>query len=174
MAQILRSSAFITSNAGIGESDQFATNYWGSLEDEKMFPIPFWQVQQLIGATAGNEIALRVTNIENPNQVYAEWMAFPSALADTLGTPNVEPNVRYYILPDNVYNGPIPSQTPPFLPLPGLKDATPTPQNNIIWGRIGTDGNGNYFSFLLAAQCSIVDPGGGGGGALTGLRVPAP
>ena len=172
MAEIFRTSAQITTDGGNTEAAALSANYWGDLTSEKMFPIPFWKVHQMLSVSSSNEIALRVVNIEDPNTMYADWIVFQQALADTLTNPTVEIGVRYYVISDDLFNGPVLPSTPPFNPMPGLKNVNSTPQNNVIRGRIGLDPNGNYFAYFQAAECVIINPGGGGGGLLSGLKVP--
>ena len=173
MAKIFRTTALVDSENAFNEALSYANNYWGNLQLEKMFPIPFWQVKQMLLASNDNEIALRVTNISDPSIVTAKWIVFDVAMADSLRDP-VEPNVHYFIFDDTLFFGPILTPDPVGQKL-GMINITSTPENNIIRGRIGKNGTtGRYYAFLQAAQCTVITPGGGGpGGATGGARIPA-
>jgi len=172
MAQIIRGGAVISSQPSFDEANTLATNYWGSLAQEKMFPIPFWQVSQMLAASSSDQIALRVTNINNPGIVDARWMVFEEALADALQDP-VEQGIYYFLLEDQFFNGPILTATEPPQQLDGMRNITNTPENNIVRGRIGiVVATQQFVAFFQAAECTIIDPGSGGGGATSGVRVP--
>ncbi len=179
MANIIKSIAPIASDASADVANQFAINYWGNLQNEKWFPIPFWQVGQMLAVSNSDTIALRVTNIDNPLMISAKWIVFEEALSDSLQDP-VEQGVNYFILEDNTFNGPVLVSTPTtasdntIKEFNGLLNTTLTPNNNIIRGRIGsivTDDNKELFAFFQVAECTLIDQGGGGGGVLTGVRI---
>ncbi len=173
MAKIIRNTGAIISDAAFAEAEQLALNYWGDLSREKMFPLAFWQAKQMLAASSSDEIALRVTNIFDPDSVSASWMVFEQVFSDSLQDP-VELGVHYFILDDAFFHGPILTTTTPILQMAGLYRATSTPQNNIIRGRIGVDPASNqYFAFFQAAECILIGQGAGGGGALTGAKVPS-
>lgn len=150
------------------ESIDFAKKYWGSLKKEKMFPIPFWEVRKMLGASSSNQIALRVKNIKDPEYVSAQWMILEDALADTLRDP-VEEGIIYYVLDDTTFDGPLITNR-------GSKDgmikASRHPQRNIIWGRLGKSNTGDYHAFFLVAECKILTGGAGGIGPACGAKIP--
>lgn len=183
MAQIIRNGAIIVDNVGFNQSETFATNYWGTLSNEKMFPVAFWKVRQLLGASSSNTIALRVTNITNPDIVEGRWIAFEEALADTLQDP-VELGVYYFIMDDKFFNGPILTATDPIEQIKGIGRVTNFPEKNIIWGRLGKEvrqvqeGGQSvqrtfYYAFFNAAECKLLGSGGGSEGGGTGFKIPS-
>lgn len=183
MAQIFRNGAIIVDDAGFNQSETFATTYWGSLSKEKMFPIAFWKVKQLLGASSSNTIALRVTNITDIDAVEGRWIAFEEALADTLQDP-VETGVYYFIMDDKFFNGPILTASDPIEQIKGIGKVTNFPEKNIIWGRLGKEvrqiqeGGQSvqrtfYYAFFNAAECKLLGTGGGGQGAGNGIKIPA-
>lgn len=172
MAQIIRNGSPVSSNNDLDEAQLLAITYWGSLTNEKMFVIPFWQVSQMLAVSGSNEIALRVSNIDEPNFVSANWVVFEQAMADSLADP-AEMGVRYYVIDDTYFNGPILTPPPEIVQLNGIRHINATPENNVLRARIGKNaGTGQIHIFFLAAECNIIDQGGGGGGVLAGLKVP--
>ena len=157
MAKIFRSIISIDNAIIAGEATANATNYWGDLKNERWFPIPFWQAKQLLSASGSDTIALRVVNIDDLFSVSAKWMVFEEALADSLEDPNESGNY-YFIITDEFFND--------------LAQEHPS-ENNLIRGRIGQDSNGNYYAYFQVAECKLIDDGAGGGGALSGGRVPS-
>ena len=138
-----------------------------------MFLLPFWQVSQMLAVSGANEIALRVTNIDEPRLMSANWIVFEQIMADTLNDP-VEQGVYYFILDDGLFNGPVLTATQPVFQLDGIRKANGTPHNNALRARIGKDDTtGDFFAFFLAVECKFITPGGGGGGALSGAKVPS-
>lgn len=177
MATIIRSAAPVFSDGDINQAEIMATVYWGDLSDELMFVIPFWQVSRMLSVGGSNQIALRVTNIDDPDNVYVNWVVFEESMADTLTDP-VEPGIYYFVLDDSYFNGPIFTNTTPIFQLEGIRHASSTPEYNVLWARMGKTVDPNdatiehYSVSFLAAQCAIIGPGGGGGGVLSGARVP--
>ena len=172
MAQIIRSGSPILNEEDLDQAIEFAINYWEDLAKEKMFPIAFWEVKQMLTASRSNEIALRITNIEDPESISATWMVFEQFMADTLRDP-VEPGVYYFILDDTLFYGPVLIPSTPVTQAEGISKASESPENSIIRGRIGRDpATGSYHAFFQAAECILIDEGGGGGGILTGAKVP--
>lgn len=174
MATIIRSSAPIVGGDLFNEADTYAANYWGDLANERMFPIAFWQVSQMLQASNSNEIALRVVNINSPLTVTAKWITFEESLAETLKDP-VESGVYYFVLNGASFNGPIYSTLEPGLQYSGMVSINSNPQNNIIRGRIGKNTEtGRFYAFLQAAECQVVQAvTRGPGGATTGVKIPA-
>lgn len=173
MAQIIRNAGPVNSDGDLDQAQLMSIVYWGDLANEKMFVIPFWKVSQMLSISGSNEIALRVSNIDESNIVSASWVVFEQSMADSLNDP-VEMGVRYYVIDDSYFNGPILTPPPDIMQLSGIRRITTTPHNNVLRARIGKDpSTGNFFVFFLAAECTIIDQGGGGGGALSGAKVPS-
>ena len=176
MAKIFKGGNPIMTDGAQDQANDFAEAYWGSLEAEKFFPIAFWKVKQMIAASNSKQIALRITDINNPLVVDGIWMVFEDSLADTLSDP-VESGVHYFIIDDSYFDGTALITIPPnnITQVKGLWNANGTPENNIIRGRIGKDAADKYFAFFQAAECIIIGPGGGGGdGTSTGFKIPSP
>lgn len=162
------------------QANDFAEAYWGSLTAEKFFPIAFWKAKQMFSASNSKQIALRVTDINNPALVDGTWMVFEDSLADSLADP-VETGVYYFVIDDSYFDGialvtiTVPPNTTTILRVKGLWNASSTPYNSIIQGRIGMDPANNIFAFFQAAECIILEPGGGGGdGTSSGFKIPSP
>ena len=172
MATIIRNAGPIFTDVDMVQSEVFAQEYWGDLTNERMFVLPFWQVSRMLGISSSNEIALRVVNIQNPDEVSGNWMVFEQFIADTLNDP-VEMGVYYFVLNDTLFNGPV-LTTNPVTQLDGIKDVNSSPENNVLRIRLGKEpGTENYYAFFLAAACSIIGDGGGNIGALSGAKVPS-
>lgn len=173
MATIIRNAGPIADDAFLVQAELFADNYWGGITNERMFVIPFWKVTQMLGAASSDEIALRVTNIDDPSIMSANWVVFEQSMADTLRDP-VEVGVHYFIMDDSYFYGPILTSTPPITQLDGIRNITATPHNNVLRVRIGQSPNdGQYIAFFLAAECTIIGQGGAGGGVISGAKVPS-
>jgi hypothetical protein len=137
------------------------TRYWGSASEEKIFPIPLWKINQFIDASSTKEVALRVSDIDNPSLVNAEWIVFEKEMTD-LSADQLN-NDYYFVFNQNMLNQ--------------LKKNIPVltkPLNTIILlGRIGKEENSNIFtSFILAADYALMPIGAGGNGLGTGIRLP--
>jgi hypothetical protein len=176
MAVFYKGGNSILSTTALGQADQFALNYWGSVAAERIFPIAYWKVQQMIAASNSKQIALRITNIDAPNVLDGFWMPFEDSLTDSLGDP-YEPGVSYFIMEDSSFYGPFPIKAPndTIKLIKGMLNVTVTPHNAIIRGRIGKDDQtGRVFAFFQAAECTIIGIGGGGQGTSTGFKIPSP
>ncbi len=176
MATIIRSAAPVFDITGVANANVLAQMYWGDLADELLFVLPFWQAQRMFSVGGSNQIALRVTNITDPGSVYVNWVVFEESMADTLTDP-VEPGIYYFVLDDSFFNGPIFTNTNPIFQLDGIRNISSNPERNVLWARMGkevdaTDESEEFFVNFLAAECAIIGPGGGGGGVLSGARVP--
>lgn len=176
MAVFYKGGNSIQSESALNQADEFALNYWGSLEAERIFPIAFWKVQQMMAASNSKQIALRVTNIQAPSIVDGIWMVFEDSLVDSLADP-VEQGVSYFVLDDSAFYGPTPVTNPngSVSFIMGMLNISDTPHNNVIRGRIGKDNaNNRIFTFFQAAECRIIGIGGGGQGTSTGFKIPSP
>lgn len=167
MATIIKNYT-IVGEAEHKESDDFAINYWGSLEKEKIFVLPLWEAQKMLNAGSSNQIALRIKNIDSPENISARWIILEEMHADILQDP-VEYGIHYYVLNDSVIEGPYITNTKVRR---GMIHLTTSPHRNVIWGRIGKSTTGKYHVFFLVAECKIIDPGAGGSGPLCGAKIP--
>jgi len=168
MATIVRISSLIDSESEFDSAQNDVISYWTDLSKERWFPLPFWQARQLLLASSSGTIALRVKNINDSSSVSGKWMVFEETIADSLTDP-VEQGVFYFVLEDNLFDGPV-LKTNPVVQVPGLSRITLTPENNIIRARIGKSENEAYALFQVA-ECILVKPGSGGGGLITGAKI---
>lgn len=166
MATIIKNYKIVDAPEHV-ESDAFTVNYWGSEQNERMFPIPFWKVSQMLALGNSNQIALKVRNIDRPQYVSAQWMILEASQVDALQDP-VEKGTYYFVMDDTIFDGPIITNTGVR---EGIIKSGPL-YRNIIWGRLGKSKAGEYFAFFLAAECKIIDGGAGGSGPACGAKVP--
>lgn len=176
MATIIRGNTPISSTTELLEIRPFLDNYWLDGNKERMFLLPFWELQQMLAVSNSNQVALRVTNITKPDNVYTSWLVWEESMSDSLRDP-VESGIYYFLFDDNLFNGPIfANDGSGVVRLQGLKDINNTPKSNALWARLGKDidedGEASYFAYFLAASVTIIGPGGGGTGLLSGARVP--
>lgn len=168
MATIVRSSLPIEADLQIEISTNLATTFWGELTDERIFVLPFWQAAAMFLANNSNEIALKVYQISDAKHTYAEWVIFDPSQEDDLADPN-ELGVYYFILSREIFLG-------PYLEngnqLQGIYYAVPDPQNHMIRAQLGDIGGNIYICHFLVAECKTIGPGTGGGGVISGVRIP--
>lgn len=147
--------------ASRAKMQDLVNRYWGSASEEKIFPIPLWKLSQLMEASTTKEVALRVSDINNPSLVNAEWIVFEKEMnnlsADKLNSD------YYFVVNQDVFNH--------------LKKNIPVltkPLNTIIiLGRVGKEEDSNIFtSFIFLADYSLIPTGAGGPGWGTGIRLP--
>lgn len=161
MATIHRLFTKIQDNTSLNEMQPLVNNYWGTAVEEKVFPIAYWQLNQLFIASTSEEVALRVRNIDNPSLVDAEWIVFGEGMEELL--EGQREREYYFVFKESAFED--------------MRDGIPllNPINTIvIWGRLGKsapDGN-DYTAFIVSTGCTIIPPGAGGDGAATGLRIP--
>lgn len=165
----------------IQEIEPNVFNYWGNTP-EKQFVLPFWKADQLIGDSPSNELALKLTNVDDPALVDGTWVSYNADDPDGENTDNAtggligflinlleslqpstpEPPATYYVIGESLYD---PTGTENF------RQFTPHTRMAIL-GRIGkttTDRLVVYF-----AVCELVrQDGTGGPGAATGAKVPS-
>ncbi len=65
--------------------------YWGDMPPRK-FIIPIWQANQLISQSNMRSLALKVTNIENPDLMSGEWISLNAVTSLTGNLQNLDPN----------------------------------------------------------------------------------
>ncbi len=147
--------------------------YWQDADSEKFFPLALWKAKQLLAASATGELALRVTNLHDRTTVDARWVVFDEALEATVQDP-VEQGVRYYVLNETFFLGPIIISTEPIVAISGIGSEIDTPANTILAARIGESTLGHHFVFIITYNCTIIDRSGqgGGGGTSSGTKLP--
>ncbi|NJL73865.1 MAG: hypothetical protein HC892_01330 [Saprospiraceae bacterium] len=132
MATVIRASVSIVSDIdSLNEMEELVNNYWGSPVEEKVFPIPFWQLNQLFDAASTKEIAFKVTNIDNPSLANAEWVVFEEGMEELLA--DTRRDEHYFVMNESVFRAmraEIPELTKPLHTI-------------IILGRIGVIQNSN-------------------------------
>ncbi|MBK7873691.1 MAG: hypothetical protein IPJ74_25045 [Saprospiraceae bacterium] len=159
MASIRKTSSAIDNLSTETQMTTFVTNYWGS-NNEKMFPIAFWKLKRLFAASTTDEAALRITDIFSPNEIDGRWLVFDGNYEEVLEDPNVQGNDYYFVLNESDFDE--------------IRANIATPNEHIIWGRIGKDNNGNFFAFFNAAKCTLLGTGTGNDGTLNGFKIPSP
>lgn len=156
MAQIFKTTAILSSMTGAPipvftteEMEEMVLQYWGTLDAEQTFPIPFWKLEALFAQAASQEVALRVTDITNLAEVDATWSIF-----DESAEKETE-DVYYFVLNKLYFTGPIELDGKK---LGGILKSVDNPQNALVLGRLGKDKEGKYYAFLKAATFSMVAP----------------
>lgn len=191
MAKIFKTASIrIPSPGGVpdtfteDEMELMVTNYWGNIDNERTFPIAIWKLERLLDASTTDEVALRITDIENPNKVDGRWLVFDGNFEDALADPN-QPNIYYFVLHENYYNGAIALNMNSSQIRQGMKSTVISPNNTILVGRIGketrmiTDSGGSpiprdfYYSFFNIATFTLTGDSSGTGGATSGAKVPS-
>ncbi len=152
------------------ERDADLTKYWTDLTKEKMFPVAIWKIKQLFNASGTDEVALRVTDINDPEVIDARWLVFDGSYGDDLNDATTD-NTYYFVLHESFFNGII--EVNEDVNTEGLFGSASFPYRAIIWGRVGQQANDDYTAFFDVADCPPIGDGGAGGdGALTGMRIP--
>ena len=162
MATVIKLSDYVNGTTGSVEMKTFVENYWGSEAEEKIFPIPYWKLNQLINISPSEQAAFHVTDINNRTLVDGEWISYNDDFDELLEDANV-PHEYYFVMDESIFQD-MRAEFPFNAKLNQV----------VFWGRIGkatADGN-DYVAFLLAAKTEIFPPGTGGGGATTGIRLP--
>lgn len=162
MATVVRSFSTIIDLDTFNEIPPLIENYWGTLDEEKVFPIAAWRLNQLISVSSSEEVAFRVKNIFNRSLMDGEWIVFEEGMEELL--ENVRPDEYYFILNERQFNAII-----------SEIDTLETPISTIVfWGRIGklTADGFDFTAFLVPTAGVTSAPGSGGGGASGGLRLP--
>ena len=163
MSTIIRATTKVTDIGSGGDMQLLVNSYWGSAENEKMFILPFWKIKQLLAASSVEEIALKVTDIENTGFVDAEWVVLEENADDTLKDP-FKPNDRYYVLNESTFEY--------------IRKAAATLEpvyKCALFARLGKetiDNATSYYAFFNTAVIQLITIGGGGNGASTGFKLP--
>lgn len=162
MATIHHSNANVGDNTA--EMEQLVANYWGSVVEEKVFPIPFWKAIDLFEASPSETIALHVTDSGNRALVNAEWESYNEEF-DTLLMNAPDLTAEYYFV---LHESDFLSIRTTAL----VED--PPPNNFLLWGRLGkvTADATVLTAFIMGAYGTIYGTGSGGEGASTGFRIP--
>lgn len=166
------------------EIKQNVERYWGDVP-ERRFVITFWQADRLIAQSPNNELALRVTNIDQPAQVDATWISFNAADPEGEASQNTG-NSNWITRLIDFLEGLLPS-TPPENPVyyvlgPALypvsgnnhfKQFTPHAEMTIV-ARLAKTADGKQFVYFNVCQLDLKgDETGGGGGATSGAKIPS-
>ena len=152
------------------ERDALIENFWIRLSLEKRFPIAIWKIRQLFKASSSDEVALRVTDIDEKEYIDGRWIAYDSIIENDLDN---DPNdgVCYFVLHETFFRGPI--ENTPNGSVDGMLESAEFPVRAIVWGRIGRDDDGNFVAFFEVADApSIGTDHTGGGGLTSGTRIP--
>ncbi|PHN04144.1 hypothetical protein [Flavilitoribacter nigricans] len=165
------------------QMNQEIINYWQSINNERIFLIQYWRANLLLAQSPSKQIALRVTNIEDPDLVDATWISydpdnpgkdasqntggiigyFQNLIATLKRQLGDDPPVSLFVFGEEIF---------PLEGNEGLKQFVPHRLMTLV-GRIGRKANGNPTAFILAGQVDIkLGPGAGGGGATSGARIP--
>lgn len=146
------------------------TRYWGDITKEKRFPIALWKLKQLFKASETDEVALRVSDVNDREYIDGKWLPFNSSIERDLDN-SITDGICYFVLHESLFRGPI-SNTPNG-EIGGMLEAAEFSFRAIVWGRIGLNEDGSYAVFFEVADCPVIDPGTVGGDGLTsGVRIP--
>ncbi len=159
MANIFKSSTFISNPQDEAQMKAFVEAYWGELENEKMFPIALWKLKRLFAASTTDEAALRITDINFPDEVDGRWLVYDGNYEDALLNDDVQKNENYFVIHESIFDQ--------------IREEVPTIYDHIIWGRLGKDSSGKVFAFFNAASCKLITGGTGGEGTGSGIKIPA-
>lgn len=143
-------------------TNEFIEEYWGTILQERVFPIAFWKIQQLMESSSSEEIALRVKEITNPTLVTAEWMVFEEGMEELLLDP-VRQGENYFVLNENNLNA---------LRTRITESSTAINQAMVV-SRIGKDPGptGKIFVFIILSEFVTI-PAASTDGASTGMKIP--
>jgi hypothetical protein len=162
MATIHKISSAIISRTDFDGIQTFIDNYWGNADNEKVFSVPFWKMQELMAISG--EVALRVREIDNTSYVNAEWVVFEDDMEGLLNDP-VRAGEIYFVLDETA-----------FLQLRANISTLRNPLSTVaIWGRLGklTATGSDYRVFIVAAAGTPIPPGTGGDNFGGGIKIPA-
>lgn len=166
--------------------EQEIINYWQDINNERLFLIPYWKAARLIAQSPSQQIALRVTHIEDPALVDAQWISYDPANPGKDASVSTGGVIGYFQNLIDILKRQLGDDPPVALfvfgeelfPLngnEGLKQFRPHRLMSLV-GRIGRQNNGNTnptAAFILAGQIDIkIGPGSGGGGATSGAKIP--
>lgn len=164
-----------------GQMEEEIVAYWGITQVEKMFPVPYWKAEQLMGQSNLKQLAFKVTNIEDPSIAEGEWVSFNAAttVADNLNTGNQalkdaagkiitiisnlvsSDSESYFVLNQELYSR--------------LRDGV-IEQGNIslqtINARIGKTTTGVFVLYFILGGIQLHLAGTGGEGPACGARIP--
>lgn len=162
MATIHHASYPLKTNDDFDDVEALATNYWGNLEEEKIFPLPFWKAQQMLSVSPSKQIAFHVNDMDNKALVNAGWEVFNSDYEDLLAA-QTNPEEYYFVLHENTFES-IRHYVPFGNPINQL----------MLLGRLGRTeaGSGDFLGLILTTKYVIIKPGSSGNGASTGVRLP--
>ncbi len=154
--------------------------YWGIGQTEKIFVLPAWKAERLLAESNLNQFALKVSNIEDPANVDAEWISFNADVNPVFTTSDADEKLKqviikvlhqvpqylnaeddaYFVLDQSVFDQ--------FRPL------FVGPLFSIV-AKIGKTPQGNEVIYFILGQINLIlDNGGGGPGATSGAKIPRP
>jgi hypothetical protein len=182
--------AILMQNNISGSDDQFTAIqmalevnlYWGAEENEKLFILPFWRAQELVESSPSQQIALKVTNLEDPNLVTAEWIShnpekpgvdasddpggvishFQNLIRTLRRQLGADPPVALFLVGEDLFPKDSDGNLKQFADHHKL----------CLVGRIGRTSNNVTVVFIVVGIIDIQIPGSGGPGTTSGARLP--
>ncbi|MEL6719069.1 MAG: hypothetical protein AAFO82_02560 [Bacteroidota bacterium] len=164
MATIIKSSTSVQGTTEVQNMNNEVDNYWQT-ETERVYPTSLWKIKHLLNSSDSGEIALKVTNIDDEDFVDAEWIVFGDGLEELLQDP-VRQGEYYFVMSEADF-----SQVESGI------DLILNPLSKVIivtrLGKITPNGQ-DYTIFIVSAKYNLLNDGGaGGGGAVSGAKVPS-
>jgi hypothetical protein len=125
---VASAGALGTSTSEFGEMQTRIGFYWGDITAEKIFPIPFWRVLQMLSVSPSEQIALHITDFNNVALVDAEWVVYNDDLEELLESAT-RPHEYYFVMHESFFED--------------LRDSIPSIGNPVrelmLWGRLGKE-----------------------------------
>lgn len=152
--------------------------YWIIPELEKRFVIPFWKAERLLAKSNLKQLALKITDLEYPDIVDAEWVSFDSDLISAIEEDSVAYTVNNSIRSISVVvSNLIPTEDAAYFAFGNdimdvfrgaYKDvgdvADDLIQDRTISARIGRNTNGITAVFFILSETIMHTAGGSAAG----------
>ncbi|MDX1941663.1 MAG: hypothetical protein SFU99_13980 [Saprospiraceae bacterium] len=153
------------------QMERLINAYWSDATKERKFPIALWQLNKLFDASPTSEIALRVTDIADRDQMDATWVSYNSKTEAQL--PASKGDVYYFVFQRAYFDGPINLSSGEQIK--GMSSVS-NPSDHIVWARIGKSENNQYYAFFNVAESIItkVNESSRGDGTAGGFKIPSP
>lgn len=160
--------------------------YWGNANAEYMATINFKTAEKLLANSNLGQIAVKVTNIEDPTKVEIEWISFNAVTAQStsrIDNRNIAKEINQKItnLVNSFFNDG--SQTETYFTFGAdlmdqfrlaITQSGKSPVSETINARIGQN-NEEPFIFLIMGSIGLhLAPGAGGRGSICGAKLPPP